>query len=315
MNYKDYYKTLGVEKTANQDEIKKAYRKLALKYHPDKNPDDKKAEERFKEISEAYEVLRDPEKRKKYDQLGSNWERYQYADMGDFNFSQGHSGGRRSYHFQGDINDLFGNSGGASFEGDSFSDFFNAFFGDMGGFSEQRNSRRQRAHKGSNLQASISISLTEAYHGTHRILNANGKKLRVTIKPGTYDGQELRIKGKGGQGAHGGAAGDIFIKINIQPDKNYTLKGRDIIQKVDVDLYTAVLGDKIKVNTLDGIINVAIPQGAQNGQKLRIKGKGMPHYNANGLSGDLYLQLNIIIPKHLSDEEKELFRKLKDGSL
>jgi curved DNA-binding protein len=307
MDYKDYYKILGVSKTASQDEIKKAYRKLAVKYHPDKNPNNKDAEERFKEISEAYEVLRDPEKRKKYDQLGANWKQYQHADMGDFNFAGGNQcGGRRSYHFQGDMGDIFGDMGG-----NSFSDFFNAFFGDMGGFSSQRTSRDQRAYKGSDLQANISISMFEAYHGTQRILNVNGKKLRVSIKPGTYNGQELRLKGKGGQGQNGGPAGDIYIKINVQPDNQYTLKGNDIIQKINVDLYSAVLGDKIKVYTLAGAINVPIPKGAQNGQRLRIKGKGMPVYNTPGKAGDLYLQLNVKIPKNLSSEETELFKKLK----
>jgi curved DNA-binding protein len=307
MDYKDYYKTLGVSKTATQDEIKKAYRKLAVKYHPDRNPDNKDAEERFKEISEAYEVLRDPEKRKKYDQLGANWKQYQHADMGDFNFGGANRGGRsRSYHFQGDMGDIFGDMGG-----DRFSDFFKAFFGDMGGFSSQRTSQNQRAYKGSDLQANISISLPEAYHGTQRILNVNGKKLRITIKPGTYNGQELRLKGKGGQGQNGGPAGDIYIKINIEADNQYTLKGNDIIQNISVDLYSAVLGDKIKVNTLAGAINVPVPQGAQNGQRLRIKGKGMPVYNTPGKAGDLYLQLTVKIPKNLSIEETELFKKLK----
>ncbi|MCF8362621.1 MAG: hypothetical protein K9G70_08355 [Prolixibacteraceae bacterium] len=143
-------------------------------------------------------------------------------------------------------------------------------------------------------------------------MNVEGKKLRINIKPGSYNGQELRIKGKGEQGINGGPAGDIFIKLNVKPDSNYTLQGNDIIQKIDIDLFIAVLGDKIKINTLAGTINVPVPQGAQNGQKLRIREKGMPYYNSPGKSGDLYLKLNIIIPKKLSDEEKKIFKKLKE---
>ncbi len=309
MEYKDYYKILGVSKDAGQDEVKKAYRKLASKYHPDKNPDDKKAEDRFKEIGEAYEVLGNPEKRKKYDHLGANWKQYEQAGtgaQGDFDWSQFRGGGGRSYHFDGDLGDIFGEGG--------FSDFFKAFFGDMGG----RTSRgfgagsRQAAFKGQDLKAELQISLHEAYHGTSRMLNVEGEKLRIKIKPGAYDGQELRIRGKGGKGAGGGESGDIFIKIRLMPDPFYTVNGADLVKEVPVDLYTAVLGGKIQVDTLAGKVSVNIPKGAQTGNRLRLKGKGMPVYGRSNEYGDLFIKIKVLIPKNLTKEEEEQFKKLRD---
>ncbi|MGC9374667.1 MAG: DnaJ C-terminal domain-containing protein [Bacteroidales bacterium] len=305
MDYKDYYKILGVSKNASTNEIKKAYRKLAVKYHPDKNPGNKEAETRFKEISEAYEVLRDPEKRKKYDQLGSNWNQFQGADAGGFDFSQ-FGGGRRGKsrtYFSGNMNDLFGDSDS------SFSDFFNAFFGGFGGSSGGFHQQAQQV-KGKDLRSELSISLSEAYHGTSRLLNVNGQKIKINIKPGAYNGQELRIKGKGGKGRNGGADGDIYLNIKVLPEKHYTVHGNDLILKTDVDLYTAVLGGKLNINTLGGKLNINIPKGTQNGTKLRVKGKGMPIYGKSGTFGDLYLQLNILIPTNLSKKEEELFRQL-----
>jgi len=311
MEYKDYYKTLEVSKNATQDEIKKAYRKLAIKYHPDKTKGDKRAEERFKEIGEAYEVLKDPGKRKKYDKLGANWKQYENAGYesgaGGFDFSQfgGGKQGRRTYHFEGNMEDIFSGSG------EGFSDFFNAFFGGYGtqsGFSGQRH----HPERGQDFQAELEISIYEAYHGTSRILNVDGKKLRVNIKPGSYNGLELRIKGKGGHGTGGGPDGDIYIKIKVQSDSNYKIDRHDLILKTDVDLYTAVLGGKKEIQTLAGKLNVPVPKGAQNGSKLRLKGKGMPVYNKPEQCGDLYIQLNILIPKHLSKEELKLFERLKD---
>lgn len=312
MDYKDYYKILGVSKNATQDEIKKAYRKLAVKYHPDKTKGNKQAEEKFKEVGEAYAVLRDPEKRKKYDQLGANWQQYEKAgyggEAGGFDFSQfgGGSRGGRTYHFEGNMDEMFGGAGGG------FSDFFNAFFGGGGGNSSGFSEQRQRPRKGQDLQAELEISLYEAYHGTTRILNVNGKKLRANIKPGSYNEQELRLKGRGGRGVAGGADGDIYIKIKIQPDNQYKLDGNNLTLKADIDLYTAVLGGKKELNTLAGKLNVPIPKGSQNGSKLRLKGKGMPIFGQPGKHGDLFVQLNVVIPKNLSQEEMNLFRKLKE---
>lgn len=301
MDYKDYYEILGVSKSAGQDEIKKAYRKLAVKYHPDKNKDNKQAEDRFKEIGEAYEVLKDPEKRKKYDQLGAKWDQYQDPGAGT---------GDPFYH-EGSFGDVFGAN-------NDFSDFFNAFFGDMGDMRGGRMSggfkgfdSRAAAKKGEDYQAVMEISLSEAYFGTTRILNVNGQKLRATIKPGTHDGQELRIKGKGGQGFKGGTPGDIFIKVKIIPDKKYELQGTNLLYKADVDVYTAILGGVAEVNTLAGKLSLNVPKGSQPGSKLRLKGKGMPVFNKPGNYGDLIVQLNVLIPRNLSEEELELFRKLK----
>ena len=304
MNYRDYYKILEVSENASQDEIKKSYRKLALKYHPDKNQGNKDAEERFKEISEAYEVLGDAKKRKKYDQLGANWNQFQSTGPEGYNYSGQGAGshGNSTFYFDGNLGDFMGSEAGG------FSDFFKAFFG--GSNTENSGYRRQqKPYKAADLEAEIEISLSEAYHGSSRILNINGQKLKVNIKPGSYNGQILRLKGKGGKGAN--SKGDVYIKIRITPNKEFNLTGNDLIIKTNVDLYTAVLGGKIEVNTFTGKLSVPIPKGSQNGSKLRLKGKGMPVYGKPGEKGDLYIQLNVLIPKNLSEKETELFSRLK----
>ena len=307
MEYKDYYKILGVSKSASQDEIKKAYRKLAVKYHPDKNPGDKQSEERFKEIGEAYEVLKDPEKRKKYDQLGANWKQYQNAGAGagsDFSGFGGGGPGGSSFYYEGDLGDIFGGAGGG------FSDFFQRFF--SGAQAGQGFGARQQAYAGRDLRAGLEISLHEAYHGTTRILDVGGEKLRVKIKPGAYSGQELKIKGKGGHGAGGGARGDIYITIKVLPDNRYAVNGNDLVVREDVDLYTAVLGGRIEVNTLSGKVQVPVPKGTQSESRLRLRGKGMPVYGKPGLAGDLYVQLHVVIPRNLKPGEVNLFEQLKE---
>lgn len=311
MEYKDYYKILGVSKSASQDEIKKAYRKLAVKYHPDKNAGNKEAEEKFKEIGEAYEVLKDPEKRKKYEQLGANWKHYQNAGTGSggfgySNFAGANPGGGSTFYYEGDLGDIFSDSDG------DFSDFFKSFFGGRGNGSRSGFSSKQRAYQGSDLHAEMEITLAEAFSGTTRILNVDGEKLRVKTKPGAYSGQELRIKGKGGHGLNGGSRGDIYVKIKVLPNPRYNLEGNDLILKTDIDLYTAVLGGKIEIDTLSGKLNVPVPAGSQNGSKLRLHGKGMPVYGKSGIAGDLYVQLNVIIPRNLGPEELNLFKKLRE---
>lgn len=308
MDYKDYYKILGVEKSATQDAIKKAYRKLAVKYHPDKNPDDKSAEDKFKDIAEAYEVLKDPEKRKRYDELGANWKHYQQygPDPGWSNF-----GGRpqgSSVHFEGDLNDLFGNGG--------FSDFFESFFGGVGGNRSGGRTQRdtygyQQAMKGQDLEAKISISLEEAYHGATHLIHVNGQKIRMKLKPGLEDGKTLRIKGKGAPSPHRGPSGDLYLHVNVKSSKNFERKGDDLYADLNVDLYTAVLGGKVQVDTLKGKINVPIEAGTENGKVLRLKGLGMPHYEQPQRKGNLYAKVQVQLPKNLSEEEKELFQKLK----
>lgn len=309
MKYKDYYNILGISKDAGQDEIKKAYRRLAVKYHPDKNQDNKQAEERFKEINEAYEVLGDPKKRKKYDQLGANWKQYENAGAGQYSYPGGGDSkpGGSSFFFEGNLNDLF-DSGGTS---SGFSDFFNAFFGNTGS-QHSRFSSRQQSYKGQDMHAELEITPYEAFHGTSRILNVNREKLRITIKPGAYNGLELRIKGKGAPGIAGGDKGDIYIKLKMNDDANIKIEGADIAQKMNIDIYTAVLGGKKEIHTLGGILNVPVPKGSQSGKKLRLKGKGMPVYDKPGQYGDLYIELNIEVPKDLNPEELQLFKKLKE---
>lgn len=304
MEYKDYYNILGVGKNATQDDIKKAYRKLAIKYHPDKNPDNKTSEDKFKDIGEAYEVLKYPEKRKQYDRLGANWKQYQNAG---FNSSGNDFSGRgpdNNYHFefQGDPSDIFGSSG--------FSDFFESFFGrsarNSGGFGGNNGDI-----PGSDLAGNVSISLQEAYFGTERIIDLGNEKIRVKIKPGAYDGLKLRIKGKGQKGMTG-TSGNLFLSINVQQHPVYKRKGDHIYMEIPVDLFTALLGGKQKITALSGDLNIAIPEGTQNGKQLRIKGKGMPFYGKTGY-GDLIVKLNVNMPKKLTHEQKVLVLKLKES--
>jgi len=303
MDYKDYYKVLGVDKTATKDEIKKKYRKLAQKYHPDKNPGNKQAEEKFKEISEANQVLSDDEKRRKYDQLGANWNQYQQEDGGGFDFSQfrGQGGGRAR---QSGMDDMFGRSS-------RFSDFFESFFG--GGFGNDiRQGRSSRQTKGRDYEAEINLSLNDAYHGTSTILNVDGQKIKANLTAGISDGQVLRIKGKGGKSMDGGSAGDIFLKINISNNTPFGLIKNDLHTTAEVDLFTAVLGGKLTIETLKGAMSINLPKETPNGKVLRLKGLGMPLYGKAGTFGDLYIKLQVKLPKNLSPKEVELFKQLAE---
>ncbi|HVI44457.1 MAG TPA: J domain-containing protein [Chitinophaga sp.] len=307
MEVKDYYKVLGVDKTATADQIKKAYRKLAVKYHPDKNPDDKTAEEKFKEINEAYEVLSDADKRKKYDQFGENYKYYEQhgGRPEDFDWSQ--YGGRgqqgHSYTYQGNMEDLFGNGGG---EG-KFSDFFEQLFGSR--FSG--GSRRQQGPaRGRDVQATMEVSLEDAYNGGTRQVEVGGSRINIKLKPGLHEGQVIRLKGKGSPGRKGGESGDLLITIQLSLHPQYELKGKDIYTDLAVPLYTAILGGKITVSTPGPALNMNIPAGTDSGKVFRLKGKGMPAYDHRGEAGDLYLKAVVHIPSQLSDKEKELFQQL-----
>jgi curved DNA-binding protein len=311
MQYKDYYSILGVSRDASREEIKKAYRKLAVKFHPDRNPDDRNAEDKFKEATEAYEVLADPGKRKKYDQLGNNWKQYERAGAGQgegFDWSGfGGAGRGGSYHYETEFQDP-GNFG----EG-GFSEFFNTFFGGMGGHSTGQARRRTRSRvRGQDMHADVELTLYEAYHGTTRILNVEGEKLRITTRPGAYEGQELRIRGRGAQTVSGGERGDIYIRIRIKEEPGYALEGHNLIKELPVDLYTAVLGGKLKLDTLSGKVNLTVPRGTQHGSLLRLKGKGMPVYGKEGAYGDMFVRIKVIMPSELSQEEISMFNRLRE---
>ena len=308
MEYKDYYKTLGVAKTATASEIKKAYRKLAVKYHPDKTKDDKAAEEKFKEVTEAYEVLKDAEKRKKYDELGANWKMYEQQTAngrGRNPYGSPFGQGRSQQEFNEEYSDLFGNGG--------FSDFFESFFGGAGpsGGGSPYTRGNAYATKGQDHQASITIPLSHAYQGVTPVINVGGKRIRIKLKPGIENGQTLKIGGKGGESLQGGPAGDLFLTINIESHPTITRQGDDLYADVPVDVYTAILGGKAKVETLTGSVAITIPAGTDNGKVLRLKGLGMPNYNNNSQSGNLYATVNLTTPKNLSEEEMQLVKKLQ----
>ena len=298
MNYKDYYKTLGVDKKASQADIKKKFRKLALKYHPDKNPDDPKSEDKFKEANEAYEVLGDPEKRKKYDELGANWKQYeQYQGAG----ARPGGGGQRTYQYSGDYGDFFGGQ-----EGGGFSDFFNSFFGGAsGGQQSPFGGQGGRQPRPANAQATLPLSFDEAFHGVGKVVQLDGDKIRLNIKPGAKEGQKLKVTGKGRNG------GDLIITLQVGRSAEYEVDGLNLSKKLEVDLYTAVLGGKLEVNTPHGKITMPIAKGTQSGRKLRLKGKGMPDYDKKGKFGDLVLEVQVKVPTDLDDKEIELFKELE----
>ncbi len=307
MEYKDYYKILGVNKGATQDEIKKAYRKLAIKYHPDRNPNDASAEDKFKSANEAYEVLRDPEKRKKYDQLGADWKRYKdydFANAGGFN-PFGGSGSRRNMHFEGDLGDIFGKGGG-------FSDFFNAFFGggfSKGGFKDRNSTNRKMPDQ----KTKLNITLSDAFRGTNRILNIEGKKVRLNIKPGIENGKQLKISrsvllSKGIQ-----QIGDLYVEVVILPDSKFERKGSNLYCSLPVKISDAVLGSVVFLESIDGKkIKIKIPAGSDADKSFRMKGLGMPLYNNPVQRGDLIARVKIQIPKNLSAAEKKLYKQLAD---
>jgi curved DNA-binding protein len=311
MEYKDYYKVLGLDKSASENDIKKAYRKLALEYHPDHNPGDARAEERFKEINEAYQVLSDQDKRAHYDRLGSAYSRYQGRggrqggfDWGDWMYGQPGAEGVR-VEYGGNVEDLFG--GG-------FSDFFSQIFGGMGGmgsFSRGQQPQRARQQMPKKHETEMMIGLHEAYNGSSRQVTINQRNFEVKIPKGAASGTKLRLKGAGPSGP-GGQPADVYLVLKVAPDPRFERKKDNLHTESAVSLYTAVLGGEIEVITLTGKVVLQIPAGTQPGQTFRLKGKGMPRLKKNTQHGDLLVTANIKIPKQLSDEQKELFKQLKD---
>jgi curved DNA-binding protein len=301
MNFKDYYKILGIERNASADDIKRAYRKLAIKYHPDKNPNNKASEEKFKEINEANEVLGDPEKRKKYDQLGESWNTHQQQGNPNDNFDWSRWSGSQG-------NRGYGNQGSASGGETDFSDFFESLFGQRFGGSNSGSVQM----KGQDYQAEIEIQLEEVYHGSTRRIKVNDQTLQIKIKPGVKNGQVLRLKGKGAKGKRGGAQGDLLLTVRFANNPDYEVKEHDLYCIIPVDLYTAVLGGKQVIKTLKGNMRIDIPKETENGQVLRLKGLGMPIFEKTDQHGDLYAKINITMPKNLSAKELALFKELAE---
>lgn len=307
MEYKDYYKVLGVGRGASQDEIKKAYRKLALQFHPDRNPNDKTAEDKFKEVNEAYQVLSDPDKRAHYDRLGSaytQWERGggNQGDGFDWGRWANPGNGRVHVEYSGDPADVFGGRMGG------FSDFFEQIFGGMGGSGfAQTATRRPRTQAAPAYEQPITISLEEAYHGATRMLQLNGKRLEVKIPAGAQSGTKVRMAGV----ANGG---DLYLVVDVAADPRFKREGDDLRTEVSGDLYTLAAGGEVRVPTLAGEAVLTIPAGTQPGQSFRLKGKGMPKLKSPQSHGDLYARINTRIPKDLSEEEKDFLKKLAQRS-
>ncbi len=309
MEYKDYYKILGVDRNASADEIKKAYRKLALKYHPDRNPGDKAAEEKFKEINEAYQVLSDPEKRAKYDRFSTTYQHWQ-ATGGQAPFDWGAWGaapGGVRVEFR-DLDDLLGGIGG-------FSEFFRNLFGGMGGMDFEaaasgpraatRQTRRPRRRA---YEQPIAITLHEAYHGSTRHIAVNGRRLEVKIPPGARTGTRIRLP----EALHlpDGSKADLYLVVEVMPDPRFDLQGHDLHTEATIDLYTAVLGGEVTIPTPGGDVILTVKPGTQPGQIYRLRGRGMPHLKNPHRRGDLYVHIKVVLPKNLTPRERELFTEL-----
>jgi curved DNA-binding protein len=309
MEYKDYYKILGVERNAKKDAIKRAYRKLALKTHPDRNPGDAKAEERFKEINEAYQVLSDPEKKARYDQLGESYSQWQQggAPAGGFNWEDWYTPSPSGNVHVGGLEDILGAD---------FSEFFRSIFGgspDMGVPTSGRGStQRNRRAVAPSYQEEVTISLPEAYQGTTRRIEVDGRRLEVKIPPGAKTGTKVRVANTIPTGT-GGQKGDLYLVIKVAEDPRFEVKGSDLHTEVTIDLYTAVLGGEVTVQTLSGNVVLTIPAGIQPGQSIRLAGRGIPRLNSPNNKGDLYAHIKVKIPHELTSRQKELFQELKRG--
>ncbi|HUE87688.1 MAG TPA: J domain-containing protein [Vicinamibacterales bacterium] len=318
MDFKDYYATLGVKKTASDKEIKQAFRKLARKFHPDVNPGDKAAEARFKELNEANEVLSDPAKRKKYDELGANWRMYEQAQQsgaagagspfGQWSYAPGGAGGFRTMT-EDEVSDMFGG------DDSPFSDFFKTFFGgDVGGERRGR-ARAPRNTKGRDVEHEVELDLEDALHGTVQRLgitqNGHHRTVEVRIPGGVIDGSRVRVSGEGERGSGSGGSGDLYLRVKLRPHPRFERKGRDLFVKVGVPVTTAVLGGEVEVPTLAAkSLRLKIPPSTQNGQMFRLRGHGLPTTAKDGQPGDLYATVEVAVPKTLSNEERQHYEAL-----
>ena len=290
--YIDYYKTLGVDKNATQKDIKSAYRKMARKYHPDLNPNNKDAKKNFQQINEANEVLSDPEKRKKYDQYGEDWKHAdEFKNAGQYQ-EQSSESQRQRYQ-------------GARDEGE-FSDFFESMFGGFGSTGRGR----QVKYRGEDYNAELQLELIDAYEAHQQTLTVNGKKIRITIPAGIENGQTIKIPGHGGQGVNGGPSGDLYITFQVANNPEFKRSGNDLYTKANLSLYTAVLGGEITVDTLNGKVKLKVKPETQTGSVIKLKGKGFPVYKSKGQFGDLYVTYTVKIPTDLTEKQKELFTEL-----
>lgn len=298
MAYIDYYQILGVDKKASQNDIKKAYRKLARKFHPDLNPNDAKAKDKFQEMNEANEVLSDPEKRKKYDEYGEHWK---HADEFE---------AQKRSRQQTDARDGFGQGfSGTGSEG-RFSDFFESMFGGQRGQGSDGGGR-SRGFRGQDFNAELHLNLREAAHTHKQVLTVHGKNVRITIPAGVANGQVIKLKGYGGKGVNDGSAGDLYITFVIPEDSLFKRLGDDLHLDVALDFYTAVLGGEQVVATLDGEVKLKVNPETQNGTKVKLKGKGFPVYKKEGQTGDLIVTYTVRVPMNLTERQKELFRELQ----
>ena len=309
MAYIDYYKVLGVERNATQDDIKKAYRKLARKYHPDLNPNDPTAKDKFQEINEANEVLSDPEKRKKYDAYGENWKHADEfeAQQQAYRAQQQANGNRQGEYWYSTDGEHFTSGFGGNASG--FSDFFEELFGHRGATG----GRTRGGFRGQDIEAELQLSLREAAVTHKQTFSINGETLRITVPAGVANGQVIKLKGHGGKGMNGGPDGDLYITFEVSDDPAFKRKDNDLYTDVNIDLYTAVLGGDVTVNTLDGQVKLKVRPGTQNDAKVRLKGKGFPVYKQEGSFGDLIVTYHVSIPTTLTEHQKDLFRQLQQG--
>ncbi len=302
MAFIDYYKVLGLDKTASDKDIKNAYRKLARKYHPDLNPNDAEANKKFQQLNEANEVLADPEKRKKYDKYGENWqhgEAYDQARQQQQSQQRSYGGGgAQGFDFEG-----FGS-------GNDFSDFFQSMFGGGGGAARGR----QAKYRGQDYNAELQLNLNQIAETHKQTLTVNGKNIRITIPAGVENGQTIKIAGHGGPGANGGPGGDLYIKFLVSDDSRFRRQGADLFATAKIDVYTAVLGGELTIETLTGKVKLQVKPETQNGTKVKLKGKGLPVYKREGQHGDLYITYDVQIPTNLTEKQKQLFEELAKSS-